>query len=323
MFSVIVPVYNTAAYVREAIASVQAQSFKDWELILVDDGSTDDSPQICDSFAGEKIHVLHQTNQGVSAARNAGIACAKGEWLLFLDSDDAYDKNFMHVLAKSAGNADLLTANVHRIHQPDAILWQTLCELEITAQAFAYKMMHANTHNLVTSKAFSAHIVRKYDVRFPVDRTHGEDRAFVLSYLAHTKTICDCSEAIYLYRETPNSAVRSLKHDIAAMIERQYNSDLVQFAAFGFAKAEIEAQLRVGVADAYFREMCRLAQAKPARLAKQKMRRMRRSFAGRVFLQTPHAKLRQMFPGSFSKITLLLLRSGFVWAMRFWALLFF
>ena len=92
MFSVIMPVYNHAAYVCEAIRSVVAQTFADWELRIVDDGSTDSSDRIVEEWAGRdrRIHTLHQSNAGPAAARNAGIARATGRWLAFLDSDDVY-----------------------------------------------------------------------------------------------------------------------------------------------------------------------------------------------------------------------------------------
>ncbi len=91
-FSVIMPVYNHAAYVAEAIRSVQAQTRRDWELIVVDDGSTDGSAAIAESLAAddERIAVLHQPNAGPATARNAALARAKAAWLTFLDSDDLW-----------------------------------------------------------------------------------------------------------------------------------------------------------------------------------------------------------------------------------------
>ena len=89
-FSIIVPVYKTKAYLNECVASVLAQSFRNFELILVDDGSPDECPQICDSYAQQdyRIRVIHKSNGGLSSARNAGLDVANGEYVLFLDSDD-------------------------------------------------------------------------------------------------------------------------------------------------------------------------------------------------------------------------------------------
>ncbi len=92
MFSVIMPVYNHGAYVDQAIESVHRQSFTDWELVIVNDGSTDESGRIADSWAARdgRIRVIHQANAGPAAARNRGIAESAGPWLAFLDSDDVY-----------------------------------------------------------------------------------------------------------------------------------------------------------------------------------------------------------------------------------------
>ena len=94
MISVIVPVYKVEEYLSECIESILAQTYEDFELILVDDGSPDKCPRICDEYAVKdtRIRVIHQDNGGLSVARNTGISEAKGEWLVFVDSDDFVDK---------------------------------------------------------------------------------------------------------------------------------------------------------------------------------------------------------------------------------------
>ena len=93
LVSVIVPVYKTEKFIHRCIDSVLNQTYSNWEMILVDDGSPDACGQICDSYAEKdgRIHVIHQENQGLSAARNAGIKICKGEWIYFLDSDDFFE----------------------------------------------------------------------------------------------------------------------------------------------------------------------------------------------------------------------------------------
>ncbi len=92
-FSIIVPVYNVEKYLRECLDSISLLKTVTWETILVDDGSTDTSGQICDEYAKQdsRFRVIHQKNAGVSAARNAGLDAAKGEWIWFVDSDDIVD----------------------------------------------------------------------------------------------------------------------------------------------------------------------------------------------------------------------------------------
>lgn len=106
MVSVIVPVYNAGRFVDEAVASVTAQTFTDWELILVDDGSTDDSGRRCDEAAASdsRIRVIHKPNGGLSDARNAGIDEAGGEWIVFLDADDRLDPRALELMTAEAAS---------------------------------------------------------------------------------------------------------------------------------------------------------------------------------------------------------------------------
>lgn len=103
MVSIVIPVYNVEKYLRQCVDSVLAQTYRDWELILVDDGSPDSCPQICDEYASKdtRIKVIHQKNQGVSCARNIGIAAAIGEYLCFIDSDDEVHCDYLNVLIKT------------------------------------------------------------------------------------------------------------------------------------------------------------------------------------------------------------------------------
>ena len=105
--SVIIPLYNKAPYIRKALESVFAQTFKDWELIVVDDGSTDNSATICEKIikeASQTIHntlyIIHQTNSGVSAARNTGAAASHGEFVCFLDADDWWEPTYLERMAQ-------------------------------------------------------------------------------------------------------------------------------------------------------------------------------------------------------------------------------
>ena len=115
-FSIVIPVYNVAPYLRECLDSALAQTFSDWEAICVDDGSTDGSGEILDEYAAKdgRFKVIHQKNAGVSAARNFGIDAAVGEYVTFLDGDDAYDRSWLEgfwVLIKDTG-AELVRQQV-------------------------------------------------------------------------------------------------------------------------------------------------------------------------------------------------------------------
>ena len=118
LVSVIVPIYNVEAYLLRCVNSIKEQTYNNLEIILVDDGSTDSSGMIADSFAEnyERIRVIHQKNGGLSAARNTGIDNTKTEYITFVDSDDYVDSNMYEVLLKNmdSKNADISIGGVWR-----------------------------------------------------------------------------------------------------------------------------------------------------------------------------------------------------------------
>lgn len=119
--SIIVPIYNVAPYLRKCVDSLLAQDISDFEIILVDDGSPDECPQICDEYAAmhNNIHVIHQENAGLSAARNAGIAKAKGEYIWFVDSDDYVEPNVLGKLMEQIerDNLDVLRFRYQNVRE--------------------------------------------------------------------------------------------------------------------------------------------------------------------------------------------------------------
>ena len=111
MISVIVPVYNLENYLNRCIDSVLRSTYADFELILIDDGSTDASPRICRDYAGRdnRVRLLRQENRGVSAARNRGLEVCRGEWVVFVDGDDCISEDFLELIARESGrNPDLM-----------------------------------------------------------------------------------------------------------------------------------------------------------------------------------------------------------------------
>lgn len=119
MISIIIPVYNTSQYLSRCIKHVFHQTYTDWELILVDDGSTDGSGEICDEVAkknGQTVCVIHQRNQGASVARKVGIEHSRGEWLTFVDSDDIVEDDYLEKLYGAMNQYDVKIVACDQVH---------------------------------------------------------------------------------------------------------------------------------------------------------------------------------------------------------------
>lgn len=109
LITIIIPVYNTEKYLKKCVMSIVNQTYKNLEIILIDDGSTDSSPMICDTLAEKdnRITVIHQANGGLSSARNTGLDNMHGDYVMFVDSDDYTDTNMIEFLLNQIGNADI------------------------------------------------------------------------------------------------------------------------------------------------------------------------------------------------------------------------
>lgn len=143
--TVIIPVYNVEKYLRRSIDSVLQQTFMDYECILVNDGSTDSCPRICNEYAEQdsRIKVIHKTNGGLSSSRNAGIDAASGEYLFFLDSDDFIPSTALEMLYSNIGNADICAGNLISFHSFsfDAALAPQRRKVTVFGRESAFKNM--------------------------------------------------------------------------------------------------------------------------------------------------------------------------------------
>ena len=213
MISVIIPVYNVEAFLPECLESVVRQSYTDLEIILVDDGSTDSCPSICDAYAAAdaRIKVIHQQNRGLSAARNAGIEASSGEYITFVDSDDFILPDMLEHLLELARrhDADYVQCGYVRCQEKDSIGQITLCDEPESVQALedAYGKMKSCIRNegLYVSawgKLFSRGLFR--DIRFPEGKVH-EDTPFTLEAVHASGRIVASSRTGYIYRRRSGS----------------------------------------------------------------------------------------------------------------------
>ena len=119
LFSIIIPIYKVEQYLNECVDSILNQSFLDYEIILVEDGSPDKCPEICDKYAeiDDRIHVIHKKNGGLSSARNHGVESAKGEYIIFVDSDDCWNDN---------GALDDLARKIQELKSVDILVFNNI-----------------------------------------------------------------------------------------------------------------------------------------------------------------------------------------------------
>lgn len=226
--SVIVPVYNVSAYIKKCVNSILNQSKKEFELILVDDGSDDGSEKICDEYEKKdnRVRVLHLKNSGVSRARNCGIKKSCGRYIVFFDADDYVDANALECMYDLASqeNLDLVITGyyfeigdsngnvIQQLEQkiPDMKL---LSVLEIRDN-LVYLWNESMMYN-IWNKLFDASIIRSYAVAFPKDKFFNEDREFVRMYIGHCKRIQIIEKCMYHYiKEHGNTATERYQPEL-------------------------------------------------------------------------------------------------------------
>jgi len=216
--SVIIPVYNVENYLDECIQSVLRQNFTDFELLLINDGSTDKSGQICERYAiiDSRVKVFHKDNGGVSSARNLGIVKAKGEWITFIDSDDYILDNYFFVLKKGE-EVDLIIQGFNYLENKICII-EYKYKLEIISiENFLRKYLLYPDFSSSCSKFFKKSILIKNNIYFDNKLSFGEDTLFNLKYLRLCSAILTANYARYCYRITTeglSNTVVNYNHDL-------------------------------------------------------------------------------------------------------------
>jgi glycosyltransferase involved in cell wall biosynthesis len=226
--SVIVPVYNAGPYLEACVRSILGQSFSDFELLLVDDGSTDGSGAACDAWTQKdmRIHTIHQANAGAAAARNAGLDAAQGEWVAFVDSDDTLEPFALcHALdAAEAEGLDWVCYGYFMDFPDHSVkVGQDFAMLDAESLA-AHISTFINLGGLGTTcnKLYRRDILEQHAIRFPVGQRVGEDAVFNCAYFPFAARIQMLSEPAYHYRKYGESTLDTARLDYdregAAMI---------------------------------------------------------------------------------------------------------
>lgn len=217
LVSIIVPVYNAEIYLGPCLERLRSQTWPDLEIILVNDGSTDGSGQLCAAAArvDGRIRFLDRPNGGVSAARNAALAAAKGDYLQFSDSDDLLTPDATETLVRAAQvtGADLVISHFFRVDgEKQAQRGHIKGERLLTRQEFAQEMVKAPAnyyYGALWNKLYRRSIVEKQGLRFAEDVTWSEDFLFNLEYIRHVRLVAAVPKPLYYYHKRPGSLITS------------------------------------------------------------------------------------------------------------------
>lgn len=190
-FSIVIPIYNSSEYLSCCLNSILEQSVADWECILVNDGSTDDSSQICDTYAGRdsRFRVFHMPNRGVSSARNVGIRMAAGEYLTFVDSDDTVDSNYLRCLVNNVfDDVELVVSGYRRYNANQELSYSTSESITgvINSSDFLtqlYQPSICEYAGYICGKLYKLSVLKQNNIYFDEDVFYNEDRLFLCRYL--------------------------------------------------------------------------------------------------------------------------------------------
>jgi len=226
LVSIIIPVFNAEKYLVECLDSVLAQTYDNFEVIIINDGSTDKSRDIIDQYSKreEKIHSYHKKNGGVSSARNYGIDNASGDFICFIDADDIIENTYIETLYNALqGKADSSVSGFKYIKVPK--------ENEIVVIPEKNEIKNLNDSILdfldygkqdwqryMVNRIFKMSVIKKYNIRFREDIYYKEDGLFLIDYLCNSNGFVGyANKIVYYYRYNSNSALGSLNKSFNAI----------------------------------------------------------------------------------------------------------
>ncbi len=240
LVSVIIPVYNVENYLRECIDSVINQTYRNIEIILVDDGSTDSSGKICEEYLDKdpRVTVIHQKNSGLSAARNAGFDACTGKYVYFLDSDDYINPKTLAALVDTAkkDSSDIVFfdavsfADNYDFEVRQNYLRKNRYKTDNGKTVFAQMTKNNDFHSAVYLMLFSKSFLKKANLRFVPGILH-EDMVFTFFALYKASAVSQCTEAFYHRRYRKDSimtSAKSKKHFTSCIEVHKLNSDFIK-----------------------------------------------------------------------------------------------
>lgn len=219
--SIIVPVYNAEKYLRECVNSLINQTYKNIEIILVNDGSSDNSLKICKEYEEHtNLRVITQENQGVSAARNKGLETSTGEYVMFVDSDDYIESNMVEEMIKKVIKSDMVICEYNEKYQNNIIPIKIRSDLNKIDAKEAILLTFDNAGGYLWNKIFKKETIIKNNFKFDSNIHMLEDQLFVIKYMSKISKITIIHKCLYNYRIRKTSAARNTN-------DKKYNSVIV------------------------------------------------------------------------------------------------
>ena len=245
LVSVIVPAYNVQEYLDKCVESIVGQTYKNLEIILVDDGSPDNCPAICDNWAKKdgRIKVIHKENGGVSSARNSALDMAAGEYICFVDSDDFIEPNAVGYMLENIGDADVIQCGFSYDHADGRVEKYDITEADFTGEDAARAVIMDKVRPEVWGKLYSAHLLA--EIRFDTSKKYGEDLFINYLLLKCAKKLISRNVCLYHYmcRETDSATSHYMTDDRAnlykitgTMAENEKGGDLYEACVYRHAR---------------------------------------------------------------------------------------
>lgn len=225
--SIVIPIYNSAQYLKKCLDSLIKQISEDDEILLIDDGSTDDSKSICSGYMSTHKNIRYfntKYHAGPSATRNLGISQVQGNYIIFIDADDYVEENYIKVLMNNIEKYDFKIAGYRFINElkktSTNIIYSDAKEEEIEKDNII-ELSNKMLLNTLWNKIYKSKIIKENDIQFCESVTRGEDLLFNLDYIKYVKTkICMQNEPIYVYTMRKNGINASFQEDIDFKLNR-------------------------------------------------------------------------------------------------------
>ena len=218
LVSIIVPIYNAEKYLQELLNSINSQTFANYEVILINDGSTDDSEKICrkNSETNSKIRYFQKKNTGVSDTRNYGIKKATGKYICFVDADDVLNKDYLKDLVDAISLKDYGLSCCEYKEFSEKIFNEEDCSISIEEHEYAgedrYQLIYSKYRGYLWNKMFIRDIITKNNIKFDKDIFMSEDMLFIFEYLKYIDKVICINKKNYNYRIINNSASKNVNN---------------------------------------------------------------------------------------------------------------